>query len=537
MKKFGLILIWLFLSPVYAFGMTALLTEASVLVFFKKPQRPLIGLMATSHPRMQVLALRSPDEINYVIQQLRLDPRVQFAEPNYAVQMVGSENGALPNDANFESQWNLQNRAQPDADKNAGVTGADIHVVPVWNAGVTGNKNVLVATIDSGLDWNHPELAPNLYENPGEAGAKSANGLDDDGNGFIDDVHGFNTLDHNNQTVDDNGHGSHVAGIIGAAGNNAQGVTGINWQVSMLPVKALNAMGAGTLQSVVEGLNYAIKMKAQIINNSWVMSQKSDILEEVMRETEKQGILMVSAAGNSFVNLDGFNLYPASFQFSNTVSVAATNNRDRTWLLSDTGPKTVDVAAPGENILSTFKRGQYKVSSGTSMASPQVAGIAALLKSAHPEWDYKELKKRIIESCVPLVDLRHKVKCQGRVDAWNALQGIKPPNPFIQDRAFQSEPYVAESAHPYGEKLNQYFEIKRPGAKYIRVHLATVELEWDRDHMYLEDPQGNVVEEINGPCSGYSTDYVAGDTLKLRLKTDSSRGFYGFKVDAIEYVP
>jgi thermitase len=508
-----------------------------ILVLFKKPGTTPLGMEQTSHPRLQTLEIQSPEDMDFVLQRLRQDPAVQFAEPNYPVYMVGAESLSLPSDSGFESQWYLQNSAQNDADGNAGTRGADINVVPVWNSGVTGSKNVLVAMIDSGIDWYHPDLAPNLHENPGEAGDKSANKIDDDGNGYIDDVHGFNTLDHTGNTIDDQGHGSHVAGIIGAAGNNGQGIAGINWQVSLLPVKCLNGMGAGTLESVIEGITYATKMKAQIINNSWAMGQKSDILETVVRETEKQGILMVSAAGNSYVNLDGFTLYPASFQMTNTISVAATNNRDLTWILSDTGPNTVDVAAPGENIFSTYKRTQYKVSSGTSMASPQVAGIAALLKSAHPEWTAVELKKRIVDSCIPIVDLRHKVKCQGRVDAWNALQGIKPPNPFVQNAAFKSEAYTVESGHPYGDRLNQYFEVKKPGAKFLRVHFSRIELEWDRDHIYLEDPQGHVVEEIDGPSSGYSSDYVEGDTLKLRLKTDGSRGFYGFQVDAVEFVP
>jgi subtilisin family serine protease len=487
----------------------------------------------SQHPLIRALHLQSPWDQQQVLTLLKQNPQIQFAEPNYEVHLVSS---SIPNDYAFDDQWSLVNHGQEDSDRNKGVNGADIHVMPLWQQGITGSKNVLVAMVDTGLDWQHPDLMGNLYENPGEAGAKSNNGIDDDNNGYIDDVHGWNTLTNSPRSQDDAGHGSHVAGIIGAVGNNNIGVTGINWNASLLPVKALGMTGGGTTESVVNALVYAIKMKAQIINNSWAMAERSDILEHIIQETEKQGILMIAASGNSFLNLDGCALYPASFKYSNVITVSATDNSDTNWYMSDIGPKTVDVAAPGANIYSTFQKQGYRSLTGTSMAAPHVSGIAALLKSAHPEWDYKELRKRIVNSCVPSVNLRHKVICQGRVDAWNALQGIQPANPFKQDKDFISEPYVVESPHPYENRMNVYYEIKHPGAKFIRAHIQNLALEYNHDQIFVEDANGNRIEELVYALQDYNTDYVEGDTLRIHLKTDTSTTFYGFKVDSIGYI-
>ena len=486
-------------------------------------------------PRMQLLRLHSPRDIRAALATLRANSLVKYAEPNYEVHLVKSF-VRLPFNETSDLQWNFVNKGQIDSDGHEGVVGADIHMAPVWEKNWRGSRNVLVATIDTGIDWTHPALQENIFTNEKESGVNSNNGIDDDGNGYIDDVHGFNTLNSSNKSNDDNGHGSHVAGIIGAMALKDSSVVGINQKVSLLPVKCLDASGTGTLQSVVDGLSYAIMMKAQIINNSWAMTEKSQILEDLVKETEKQGIVMVAAAGNSWVNLEGFKLYPASFQQTNTISVAASNNRDLLWNLSDTGPYTVDVAAPGENILSTDKKGQYKIRSGTSIAAPHVTGIAALLKAEHPDWQASQIKEHIVGSCDPLIEFRHKVKCQGRVNAWNALNGITPPNPFVKEEAFKAEPFVIESGHPYENRLNQYFDVQKPGAKYIRVRLEKVELEWDRDHLYIETPDGQVVEQIDGSLEDYPTDYVEGDHLRIRLKTDGSRTYYGFKVKAVEFV-
>lgn len=488
-----------------------------------------------SHPQIQVLKMNSPSEVTSTLEQLRQHPEVQFAEPNYSAHLLGNDL-KTPNDPSFPDQWHLHNTGQEDSDHSAGTPGADINILPAWNAGFHGSRQVLVAIIDGGMDWTHPDLQDNLYTNPGEAGDKSNNGIDDDNNGYVDDVHGYNFVDHNNNTGDENGHGSHIAGVIGASGNNGIGVTGINWEVSMMPVKAFNGMGAGSLQSVVEATTYALKMKAKIINNSWAMGDHSDILKSLMEEAQKQGVLVVAGAGNNYINLDGYELFPVSYPYDNIVGVAATDNKDIAWTLTDTGPKTVHIAAPGVNILSTWKKGGYKTDTGTSMATPVVTGLAALLWAAHPDWNYKQIKQRMIDSCVPSANLRHKVVCQGRLDAWNAVQGVKPTNPFPQNAQFKSIPADIETPHPYPDGVYICYPASKPGAKYIRLHIDQLILEWEHDHVYVENPQGNIVEEFYGTMYNYSTDYVEGDSLQICLKTDRSVHYYGFKVDAIEYV-
>jgi subtilisin family serine protease len=199
----------------------------------------------------------------------------------------------------------LVNTGQKDSDAaggKEGTPGSDIHVAPLWQRGVTGSRDIVVAVIDTGMDRTHPDLMPNLYVNPGEAGALANNGVDDDGNGFVDDVSGWNFYAKNNNSNDDNRHGSHCSGTIGAAGNNGVGVVGVNWNVSLLPVKFLSGSGSGSTEGAVNAVNYATRMKVNVMSNSWGGGAPSQALKEAIEKANQAGILFVAAAGNDGSN-------------------------------------------------------------------------------------------------------------------------------------------------------------------------------------------------------------------------------------------
>ncbi|OFZ04196.1 MAG: hypothetical protein A2070_01705 [Bdellovibrionales bacterium GWC1_52_8] len=488
-------------------------------------------------PSVFKVSLASDSLLDAAIRALRLDPSVAAAEPNIIFHTFEDQTpGQTPNDPDFGKLWGMKNTGQPDATGQVGRAGADINVLPLWNQGFTGNRKVLVGVIDTGVDWTHPDLIENIYTNPGEAGELSANGIDDDGNGLIDDVHGWDFESKSKNSNDDNGHGSHVAGTIGASGNNGVGVAGVNWQVSILPIKFLDAQGSGSLQGAIDAIEYAKKMKVSIINASWGGNQFSQLLSDSVKSTGDAGIIFVAAAGNDSSDNDTAGSYPAGFGHPNIIAVAATDNQDNIAKFSNFGRKTVHVAAPGVKILSTTKNGAYAVLSGTSMASPHVAGVAALLLSLRPEWDYATLKERLIRTSDPMPSLSRKVLSKGRVNVMNALNDVVPPSNEPDESLWRDVANVIESDHPYLERQNQTFAISVPGAKFIRVHFERIDMEKGFDSVRLETSTGVVVEKLTGKFSDYMTDYVIGDSAVIRLTSDLSVQGYGFKVDRIQVI-
>jgi subtilisin family serine protease len=375
---------------------------------------------------IQKIKLDANADVLKAVQALNKNAAIEIAEPNYIYTTAQVNSLADPTDEKFAEQWSLSNIGQKDARGVSGIPKADINVLPLWNEGKQGAAEVVVAVVDTGVEWSHPDLIDNLYTNRGEI---PDNGIDDDANGFIDDVHGWNAAAMNKNSNDDNGHGTHVAGIIGAKSNNNIGVSGINWKVSLLPVKFLDAGGRGSLDGAVRALDYARKMKVQIMNNSWGGSFSSAILQDAVKRTLDDGILFVAAAGNDGTNNDTRKFYPCSYPFDNVISVAATDNQDNLAIWpgrttgSNYGASTVHVGAPGLAILSTYTRGTYKALSGTSMASPHVAGVAALV-AASGVTGYKALKQRILDNSDKLSSLMGKTTTGGRINAFKAVNAL-----------------------------------------------------------------------------------------------------------------
>ncbi|NJM90989.1 MAG: S8 family serine peptidase [Myxococcales bacterium] len=321
--------------------------------------------------------------VEAALELLRKDPTVKYAEPNYIVHAF-----ATPNDPRFNELWGMHNTGQ-----TGGVADADIDAVEAWDNSV-GSSEIVVGVVDTGVDFNHPDLAANMWTNPGEI---PGNGLDDDGNGVIDDVHGFNAIANNGNPLDDNNHGSHCSGTIGAVGGNGIGVAGVNWEVSIMAIKFLSAGGSGTTADAIEGIDYAVGRKnagvnLRVLSNSWGGGGFSQALADSITAANAADILFVAAAGNAGSNNDSTPSYPASYDIPNVVSVAATDASDALASFSNYGLTTVDLGAPGVAVLSTTINNTYSVFSGTSMATPHVAGAAALVLSSNQTLSTAELK-------------------------------------------------------------------------------------------------------------------------------------------------
>ncbi|MES2857182.1 MAG: S8 family peptidase, partial [Bdellovibrionota bacterium] len=298
-----------------------------------------------------------------------------------------------------------------------------------------GSKDIIVAVIDTGIDVDHKDLAENLWFNPGEIGmdskgrSKSTNGIDDDGNGYKDDVHGWNFV-HSSATLTDNhGHGTHIAGIIGAKGGNSFGISGVAPNVSLMILKYYDpkSSNSNNLKNTIEAIRYAVKMKANIINYSGGGTDYSAEEFAAVKEAEKAGVLFVAAAGNERSNSDesGKHYYPADYDLSNIISVTAVN-KDETKVLasSNYGVRTVDLAAPGENIYSALPGNSFGLMTGTSQATAFVTGVAALVMAHNREFDSAEVKKYILRNGDEYPSLLSKTGTARLLNSYKALTSL-----------------------------------------------------------------------------------------------------------------
>ncbi|MBN2580931.1 MAG: S8 family serine peptidase [Pirellulales bacterium] len=291
----------------------------------------------------------------------------------------------------------------------------------------TGSRGVVVGVIDTGIDYTHPDLAANVWTNPGEI---AGNGLDDDHNGFVDDVHGYDFINDDGNPLDDNGHGTHVSGTIAAVGNNGLGVVGVNWSTSLMGLKFLDADGSGYTSDAVRAINYATMMRSQygvnlrVLNNSWGGGGYSSQMAAAIQANNDAGIFFVAAAGNSGSNNDRTPQYPANYNAANVVSVAAVDAHDALASFSCYGASTVDLAAPGVSILSTIPGNRYARYSGTSMATPHVAGAAALAWAYNPDATVAEVRDALLQGTDVLGGLSGKVATGGRLNVYATLQRL-----------------------------------------------------------------------------------------------------------------
>ena len=366
------------------------------------------------------------------IAKLSADPRVELVEPNYVC--YGAD--TIPDDPFFEFMWALNN----PGGEFSGTPGADVGVRRAWDL-TTGNQSIVVAITDTGIDLSHPDLTANAWTNVHEI---PGNGIDDDQNGYVDDLHGWNFLDNNNQLYQSpqvDGHGTHIAGTIGAVGNNGLGISGVSWNVQLMTLKFLDGgENRGFISNAVKAINYAIDQKrkgvdVRVINASWVSPSKSRVLRSAIEAAGEAGILFVCAAGNEGLDIDEEPIYPAAYADAvpTVLPVAALNRFDHLEPYSNYGLRTVSVGAPGTDVLGLAPEGQYTERSGTSMAAAHVSGVAVLLFSSEPALTPSEARERIISTSEPVAELGAYCAGSGRVNAFDALIGriASPRAPVI----------------------------------------------------------------------------------------------------------
>ena len=324
---------------------------------------------------------------------------VRYVEPNYLYRLSD-----LPDDALLPEQWQLVRLAP------FGVRGA-------WAAS-TG-AGITVAVIDSGVDVGHPDLAPNLWTNPREV---AGNGVDDDGNGHVDDVHGWNFVSDDGAVGDDVGHGTAVAGVVAARGDNGIGVAGVAWRARVMALKVANASGTATADRVAAAIRYAGDNGARIVNVSLNGPDRSASIEEAIQAVQARGTIVVASAGNDGVDLSATPSYPASYPEDNVISVGSIGRGGAVSRFSNRGTR-VDLYAPGEGILSTARDGDYGVYRGTSMAAPHVAGTLALMESARPTADLTRLRGALGASASPAAIAAATTR---RLDPVRAVDAVLP---------------------------------------------------------------------------------------------------------------
>ena len=370
---------------------------------------------------LQLLRLPAGSSVAGAAASLGARSDVAYAQPNFVYHVDGALD-TIPNDPLYNQQWHLNNTGQL-----GGTPGDDVDAQKAWDTS-TGSSDVIVGVIDTGVQYTHPDLAANMWLNTAECNGTP--GVDDDGNGYIDDCHGIDTINHDSDPMDDFGHGTHVSGIIGAVGNNGVGVSGINWNVRILPCKSHDATGNGTSASIIECYAYveAIKARGENIiatNNSYGGCPEACGFDQATMDgiagLESVGVLFVASAGNDAADNDTVLKYPADYFLPNVIGVAATTNADDLAFFSNYGVRTVSVGAPGNTVFSTWLPDTYTYLSGTSMASPQVTGIAALLHAANPALSWFEIRNLIIAGGDTTASLTGKTISGRRVNANGSL--------------------------------------------------------------------------------------------------------------------
>lgn len=475
---------------------------------------------------------------------LEKDPRFEYVTSNDVRQTQRNSD-----DYSAESLWGLDKIQAPQA----------------WEQTVGSRQTPIIAVLDTGVDLDHPDLQANLWTNAGEI---PGNGLDDDGNGVIDDVSGYNAVRQTGDPHDDYGHGSHCAGTIAATGDNSQGVVGVNWQARIMPVKMMEN-GEGSVADTVRALAYATRMGARITSNSY-----GGEYNEAERDAfENSPLFHVCAAGNEGNDNDVSPYYPhdhpvgypANYPLDHIMAVGASDRRDRLARFSNYGVKNVDLAAPGVGILSTVPGGGYEEKSGTSMATPHVAGVAGLITSLYPEISNRELRTRLLANVDVLPQLADKVATSGRLNAARALERDDlPPAPVQQLKAESEGPWAnlrwlnsgddgmdgnayryhvrwgdepsqtrSGPARPCGQEQTLRIPIddpqttvevrlednvgnlSQPAVVNLQADLKRQALSWNSDGLWQQAEDGSWQDSLHGPYANHADSSLTSDWMNL----------------------
>jgi Subtilase family/PASTA domain len=446
---------------------------------------------------------------------LENEPQIRYVEEDRVYQLA-----VTPNDPEFGQMWGLH--AAPDDD--------DIDAPEAWDL-TTGASSVVVAVIDTGIADTHPDLSQNVWTN----GAEMTNGLDDDGNGLVDDVRGWDFFDDDNDPDDVDEHGTHVAGTIGARGNNGVGVVGVNWQVKLMALRAGDQLGL-PLSAIVDSIDYACSKGARVVNGSFGGPGHSQAMLDAINACP--GTLFVFAAGNGGSdqigdNNDSFPIYPCNYTSANIVCVAATTRGDVLAGFSNYGATSVDLAAPGVAILSTKPGGFYQFADGTSMASPHVAGVAALRLALSPAATVGQLRNALLSSVDAKPALSGKVASGGRLNAFGAMNAPlvepppppppqpPPPPPAPVDTVPPSDPAVISLSHTRGvPSSNPSIILSWAGASDFGSGIDGYSYQWDSNATGMPD----LVKDAEETLELLTTSLPRGATYYFHLRTRDNAG-------------
>ncbi len=501
-----------------------------------------LGAISLVFSNWRKLSFPVDSDMNSVIKFVSKVDNVVHVEPHFLYHLLGY----VPQEASFKNQWALFNSGQ-SVYGTSGTMGADINMLRTWNIspGVRfAAKNVVVAVIDTGIAFAHPDLNENIWTNSKEI---PADGVDNDQNGYIDDEHGWDWSElgdihqpgyknGDNNPEDDVFHGTHVSGIIGAS-HNSKGVAGINAAVQLMPLRFISRTN-GSVEGAVKAIEYAVQMGADVINASWGGSGNSLLISEAIGYAKDHGLLFIAAAGNDGMDNDSLPSFPSND--SNALSVAATDNNDRLTLFSNFGRNKVHIGAPGYYIESTmppvwYAKNNVAMMSGTSMAAPQVTGVAAMLIGLFPD-KYKgkpeALRKRLLESSDTQMNLISRVSSGGRLNAYNAIMGVTTPGHYDSEEITWTKKVdrIIESRHPYENNTLKEWTIKHPGAQWIRLKLGRYALESINDGVELYDTQGQIVDIISGFGMDTPSKPIKGDEVKIVFRSGKMVTGWGFEI-------
>lgn len=475
-------------------------------------------------------------------------PEVEYAEPNFIYKIVKpiahknilsnildvkDDNNAYytPVDARFGELWGLRNTGNNAPAGVNGVEGADVDALRAWEI-TQGSRDIKIAVIDTGIDYNHPDLAEQMWTN--EAELNGEEGVDDDGNGYVDDIHGYDFANNDGDPNDGHSHGTHCAGTIGAA-HNAFGVAGVMRDVQFVGVKFLTDSGSGSTANAIKSIDYATRVGVDIMSNSWGGGGRSEALKEAIERANDAGIVFTAAAGNSSTDNDSRPHYPSNYEVDNVISVAATTASDDIASFSCYGKRTVHIGAPGHKILSTVKDGGYASYSGTSMATPHVSGVIGLLLSQEQGLSPLEVRNRVMRTSDPVAALRGKTINSGRINAFNLLTNHEPERSEPKPEDWVTVAVDAwESAHPYEDKVTETRTFSVEGAKFIRIKIEKFDFEDRYDYLEIKDANGVLIEKVTGSGENFAGFYAEGDTLVVTFKSDRSVNKWGFAISEVD---
>lgn len=466
-------------------------------------------------PEGNLVVIQRPvfETTHSVLKSVAADADVEYVEPNYIYHI-----NKTPNDPMLGDLWGMNNTGKP---------GIDIGALQAWDI-ETGDKDLVVGVIDTGINYNHNDLKKNMWTNTAELNGQP--GVDDDGNGVVDDIYGYNAAGNNGNPLDDHGHGSHCSGTIGASGDDGQGIVGVAWNVKLMGIKFLTASGSGTLENAVKAIDYGTKMGAKILSNSWGGGGFSQALLEAIQRANNAGVLFVAAAGNESNNNDASPTYPATYDVPNVLTVAAMDRNGQLASFSNYGKTKVHVGAPGVAIKSSINTGGYATWDGTSMAAPHVSGIAALLLSHEPNLTAVEAKARIIATAKRVSSMRTKVSSGGMANAYAALMNqTAAPDPNDPSNWATIALNVA-SAHPYANNTKETYNVKVPGAKQIALYFSRLEVENRYDFVTIKDAKGNVIDKLSGNNGDMFSGVIEGDSAVIEFTSDGSNVGFGFEI-------